>query len=286
MVAAMAAFAVEDVLIKLAAERLPTGQILLVLGLGGTLAFAALARRAGRPVIGPALRHPAVMARNAGEVIGTAGFVTALALVPLSTLTAIFQAMPLAVTLGAALFLGERVGWRRWSAILVGFAGVLLILRPGTEGFRPEALWALLAVAGLALRDLATRRVPPRVSTLELAVWGFAAVGLLGAGQLALSGGAVLPDAREAALLAAALAVGLVAYAALTAATRAGTVADIAPFRYSRLLFGLALGALVFGERPDAATLAGAALILASGLYTLARERARLSALSNPPAAR
>lgn len=276
MVAAMAAFAIEDMFVKLAAtDGMPTGQILLALGLGGTAAFWALAARAGQPVLGPAFLHPAVLWRNGAEVVGTLGFITALALTPLSTATAIFQATPLVVTLGAALFLGETVGWRRWSAICVGLGGVLLILRPGTAAFDWAMLWSVLAVIGLSARDIATRRVPAEIGTLQLSAWGFGAVGLLGAGLLAVSGGAVWPDAGQAIWLSAALVCGIGGYWAITAAMRAGEVSLIAPFRYSRLVFGLVLGVTVFGERPDAFTLAGAALVIGSGLYSFARERAR-----------
>jgi len=87
-----------------------------------------------------------VIARNVGEMVGTFGFVTAFTLTKLTTTTAIFQATPLAVTLGAAVLFGEEVGWKRWLAMGVGFAGVLIVIRPGFEGFEPASLWAVLAV--------------------------------------------------------------------------------------------------------------------------------------------
>lgn len=285
MVVSMAGFAIEDMFIKLAAADLPVGQILLLLGLSGTLFFILLGRATGAPGLwSPAALHPAVMLRNLGEIAGTAGFVTAITLAPLTVTTAVFQALPLAVTLGAAVFLGERVGWRRWSAIGVGFAGVMVVIRPGAESFDPGALWMILAVAGLAARDLATRRVPPAVHTLQLAGWGLVAVALLGAVMLGFSGGAVWPDGRTAAFLGGAMAAGFLSYWALTASTRIGDMAAVTPFRYVRLLFALIIGAAVFGERPDLLTYLGAALIIASGLYTLARER-RLRRLSSRTAA-
>lgn len=280
MVGSMAAFAIEDMFVKFVAVDMPTGQILMFLGLGGIPVFGWLAHRKGARVWTRDALHPTVIWRNAGEVIGTWGFITALALVPLATVSAILQAMPLAVTFGAALFLGEAVGWRRWTAILVGFFGVLMVIRPGLSGFDANALWALLAVAGLSLRDLATRRVPRTVSSTQLSVWGFAAVALLGAAMLAVSGGAVWPEPVQILWLACALTGGIVGYWAITEAMRLGEVATVTPFRYSRLVFALIIGVLVFGERPDAATLLGAALIIASGLYTFARERRLKRALS------
>lgn len=280
MVAAMAGFAMEDMFIKWAASDLPTGQILLMIGLVGAAVFAAMARAQGQRTFVAAALHPAVIGRNLGEMIGTYGFVTALTLAPLSTVSAVAQAMPLAVTMGAALFLGETVGWRRWTAIVVGFLGVLLIIRPGLEGFDPNALWAVLAVFGLGARDLFTRRMPAEITTMQLSVWGFLAVALLGAGMLSVSGGGQVPATAQTGYVAGALAFGIAAYWALTAANRLGEMSVITPFRYSRLIFGVALGVLVFDERPDALTLLGGLVIIGSGLYTFARERARKRALS------
>ena len=280
MVASMAGFAVEDMFIKWAAAGIPTGQILVLLSVFGTPFFAIMARRQGTSFWDRSAWHPAVMWRNGGEMVGTAGFVTALALTPLTTATAIFQATPLAVTFGAALFLGETVGWRRWTAILMGFCGVLLIIRPGMDGFNFHSLWSVVAVIGLSARDVATRRIPSTISTMQLATWGFAAVGLLGAGMLTLSGGAVWLTLPQMGYIGGALVCGIAAYWAIILATRIGEVSVITPFRYARLIFALIIGTLVFHERPDAITLAGAALIIGSGLYTFARERFRKRTLS------
>lgn len=280
MIASMAGFAAEDMFIKWAASDLPAGQILLLIGLAGGAVFALFARMQGQRTLTPAALHPAVLGRNAGEMIGTYGFVTALTLAPLSTVSAVAQAMPLAVTMGAALFLGERVGWRRWTAITVGFFGVLLIIRPGFDGFDPNALWAVLAVFGLGARDLFTRKMPASITTMQLSVWGFLAVALLGAGMLLTSGGGKLPTGAQTGYIGGALAFGIAAYWALTAANRLGEMSVITPFRYSRLVFGVTLGVVVFSERPDMLTLLGGLIIIGSGLYTFARERARKRALS------
>ena len=275
MTAAMAGFAIEDMFIKWAAADVPTGQILLLLSVFGTPFFALLARRQGARIWDRKALHAAVVWRNGGEMLGTAGFVTALALTPLTSSTAIFQATPLAVTLGAALFLGETVGWRRWTAILVGFCGVIMIIRPGMNGFDINSLWSIVAVIGLSARDVATRRIPQNISTMQLAAWGFIAVGILGAGMLAVSGGAIFLNSAQAGYMGGALLFGIGAYWAITQASRLGEISVITPFRYSRLIFALIIGAVVFAERPDVITLSGAALIIGSGLYTFARERLR-----------
>ena len=282
MVAAMGGFALEDMFVKKVATVLPVGQILVIIGGGGAAVFAAWALARGERLFAPVMFTRAMAIRNAGEAFGTLLFVTAISLAPLSVVSAILQATPLAVTLGAAVFLGAPVGWRRWAAILVGFAGVLMVVQPGAAGFKPEALFAVGAVVGLAARDLATRVAPATVSTQILSAWGFAMAALAGVALLPFGAGPAMPDAAMAGRLAGALACGVVGYYAITAAMRLGEVAVVTPFRYTRLVFALAIGVMVFGEQPNVLTLAGAAVIIASGLYTLWRER-RAAPLSPGP---
>ena len=195
MILAMALFAIEDIFLKFAAVDLPTGQIVFLSGALGMPVFFILARRAGVRVVSRGFLHPSVLARNFGEMVGTLGYITALALVPLATVSAVLQALPLGVTMAAALFLGEPVGWRRWSAIAVGFLGVLLVIQPGTAGFRPEALWVLLTVVGLTLRDLATRAIPVGSSTAQVSAWGLGSVALLGLFMMIWQGDWTMPTA-------------------------------------------------------------------------------------------
>lgn len=286
MTVSMALFAFEDMFLKLAAVSLPPGQIVFLSGTLGALVFAVLARLNGERVITRGLWHPAVVARNIGEMVGSLGYIIALATLPLATVSAVLQATPLAVTLGAALFLREQVGWRRWLAIGIGFAGVLLVIRPGMEGFRPEALWVLLSVAGIGLRDLATRRISVAASTNQISAWGLMAVALLGALMMAATGDVVRPEPAQVGFLAGVLIFGTAGYWAVTAATRQAEISVVAPFRYMRLLFALIVAVTVFSERPDIVTLSGAALIIGSGLYAFARERARQRALSLGASAR
>lgn len=273
MVLAMIGFAVEDMFVKLLSDNLPVGQILLMLGLSGTVVFALMARAQGARLLIPALFSPAVMLRNLGEVIAALGYVTAIALTTLSSASAILQATPLAVTLGAALFMGAQVGWRRWAAILVGFLGVLMIVRPGLDGFQPASLFAVLAVVGLAIRDLATRAVPGTVSSMQLSCYAFAMLVLTGAAMLALSGDPVALTPFNWACLLGAMVFGVMGYYFIVGAMRIGDVAAVTPFRYTRLVFALMLGVILLGERPDIWTLSGALIVIASGLYTLIRER-------------
>ena len=276
MVAAMACFALEDVLLKQMSVTLPVGQVLAMTGVGGALVFSFIARVAGRPVLSRAALLRPVMLRNLTEALGSTAFVTALALTTLSGASAILQATPLAMTLGASLYFGETVRWRRWTAIVVGFIGVLLIIQPGMASFSPASLFAVVAVLMLAVRDLCGRAVPPSVSSVQLAAWGFASLVPAGLATLALMGTppAVLTAGgwvRQGAVLV----VGCAGYYAIVAATRTGEVSAVVPFRYTRLIFALILGFFVFGERPDALMITGAVLIVGSGLYTVWRTALR-----------
>ncbi len=271
----MAGFAVEDMFLKSAAQTLPVGEILILFGGAGMLVFAALAKRRGERVLHPAILAPVILIRALFEVTGRLFYTLAIALTPLSNASAILQATPLVVIAGAALVFGERVGWRRWTAVSVGFLGVLIILRPGLEGFTPLALLAVIGTIGFAGRDLATRAAPPVLSNFQLGVYGFAMMVPAGALLLGLSGGAQVPDTYAAADLVCATAIGVSAYYALTRAMRTGDVSVVTPFRYTRLIFAMILGMAVFAERPDMMTVAGSVLIVASGVYALLRSRSR-----------
>jgi drug/metabolite transporter (DMT)-like permease len=285
MVLGMGGFAAEDAFIKLASANVPPGQILLTLGVCGGILFSAIARARGHRVSSREALHWAVLGRNVSEMLGSVCFVVALALVPLVTATAIFQAMPLAVTMGAALFLGEQVGWRRWTAILVGFAGVMVIIRPGAAGFEPAALLAVGAVVGLAARDLFTRRIPGRIDTMLLTSWASWRWPWSGRRSSGSPAGRCGPRGPTRSFCWGRWPSGGVGYWLLTASTRLGELSAIMPFRYARLLFALGIGVLLFAERPDAWTLLGAAVIVGSGTYTFTRERARARAAALSTAA-
>lgn len=273
MVVSMVLFAFEDMCIKLLTTTLPYAQVLGMIGLLGWFSFWILLRRQGGRLWTRALLDPLVLLRNLAEAVGSIGIVVALALTELSSTAAIMQALPLAIVLGAALFLGEPVGWRRWSAIIAGFLGVILVIRPGLAGFQPVSLMAVVAVLGLAARDLATRRIPRGIHSMQLAASAFFAI-FVAAVLMGLVMGQrpVLPDVREWLILAGCMAVGIGGYSLLVTATRLGEASALAPFRYARLVFALILALLVFGERPDTLTLTGAAIIVGSGCYAMLRE--------------
>lgn len=276
MTGAMAMFALEDAGIKLLAQRLPVGQIVATIGVLGLGIFWMLLARQGGRMLTRDLIRPVVVLRNAGETLGTLSFVSAVALTDLASASAILQALPLALVLGAALFLRERVGWRRWLAILIGFAGVVAIIRPGLSAFQPASVLALVAVAGLAIRDLSTRRMPRHVPSHQLSASAFGVLAPAGLILAAAQGTPLLrPTGAEVATFAACIGVGVAGYAMMVMATRVGEASMVAPFRYTRLVFALVLAVLVFAERPDAVTLAGAAVICGSGGFAMWRELRR-----------
>ena len=217
--------------------------------------------------------RPLVAIRVLGEAGGTVTFLVALAHLPIANVSAVLQALPLAVTMGAALVFNEGVGWRRWLAIAIGFAGVLIIVRPGFEGFSVYSLLALASVACCAVRDLATNRIPRAIPTLLVSTATAFAMTVLGAALLSPMGGWTPMTGTGTALLALAAVLVLIGYQFIIMAMRVGDISFIAPFRYTALLWSILLGMFIFGDVPDPPMILGATVIIGSGLYALYRER-------------
>ena len=275
MAAAMAAFTINDATTKAVSAEMNFGQIMLVRGLFATVLIAALAlhQQALRPL--RTLMMKAVVLRVAGEVGGTILLLAAIVKLPLANATAILQVLPLAITLGAALTFGEPVGWRRWLAIVAGLIGVLIVVRPGIEGFNQFSLFALTSVIFCAIRDLATKRISAAIPSLFVTLLTTVSVTIAGTGMLVPLGGWTPPSGRALALLAFAAVLLLIGYQCIIMALRTGDISAVAPFRYSALLWAMLFGYLVFGDRPDAMMVTGAAIIVLSGLYAFYRERMR-----------
>ena len=276
MTLAMAGFALEDLLIKILSASMPASQILIYIGVFAGLLFCVIAKISRVPVFKKdILKNRTVIIRTIADMFGAVFIVMAISLVPLSTVSSILQATPLLVTLGAALMFNESVGWRRWSAVFVGFFGVVLILKPGMNGFQAPSLLALLGVIFLALRDLVTRKIKDDIPSLTVSIYAFSAAALGGVLAIPFNGQFVVLNTQQWIMILIAALIGCFSYLTLVLATRAGDISAIAPFRYTRLIFALILSVMVLNERPDLLTLIGAVIIIASGCYTFWRENLR-----------
>jgi drug/metabolite transporter (DMT)-like permease len=278
MIAAMAAFVINDALMKVAATTLPTGQVIFLRGLMAVPILGALMIATDSRGILGAFTHPGILSRGVVEIAAAALYLSALFHMPIADTTAILQATPLAITAGAALFLGAPVGWRRWLATMVGLVGVIIIIRPGASAFNPYATLAVLSVVFVAARDLITRRLGADVTTPAIAFVSMTMVGLSGIGFLAFETWRwPAPDALLA-LLGASVAM-LCAQYWIILGMRTGEIAVVAPFRYSITLWAILAGFLVWREVPDLASWIGIAIVTGAGLYTFLREHRLARAL-------
>ncbi|MFD1986933.1 DMT family transporter [Mesorhizobium newzealandense] len=273
MVVAMAGFTLNDAITKYSSQSMNMAQVMLIRGAFATLFVGSLAWQRGALVRLRSMLEPMVALRVLGEAGGTVTFLIALAHLPIASVSAVLQALPLAVTMGAALVFNEGVGWRRWLAIAVGFAGVLVIVRPGFEGFSVYSLVALACVACCAVRDLATKRIPQAIPTLLVSTATALAMTILGAALLSPMGGWTPMTGKSTALLALAAVLVLIGYQFIIMAMRAGDISFIAPFRYTALIWSILLGLFIFSDIPDLPMIIGATIIIGSGLYALYRER-------------
>lgn len=275
MMGSMAAFTINDTLVKLVGQAIPLFQLVAMRGALATVLVFFLARHLGALHVDFSRHDKWLIAfRCVAELAATFFFLTALMHMPLANVTAVLQALPLTVTMGAALFFGEVIGWRRIVAIALGFFGMILIVRPGPDGFSIYAIYALIAVAAVTARDLITRRmsadVPSMVVTLatSLSITLAATIASILEGWVPISTGPGMMIAGAAVFV-------LMGYLFSVMVMRVGEVGFVAPFRYSSLIWALGLGWVVFGDWPDGITMLGAALVVGAGMFTLFRERSR-----------
>lgn len=273
MMGAMAAFTCNDTLVKAVGGDLPLSQILVLRGVMASLLIFLLARYQGSLRLKLSRKDRVLVALRCGAEAGaTFFFLTALMRMPIANITAVLQMLPLTVTLGAAVLFREPVGWRRMMAILAGFCGMLLIVRPGPAGFDAASLYALGAVACVTLRDLVTRRMSANVPSLTVTL--LASLSVLAFGSIYSFWQDWQPvSARELGMLAGAACFILGGYLCSVMTMRVGDIAVVSPFRYTGLLWALVLGWAVFGDWPDVLTLMGGALVVAAGMFTFFRER-------------
>jgi len=268
MIASMLAFTLVDSLVKLLSAHMSVGQILSIFGAGTAGCFAMLARSQRQRIFSSAYLHPALAVRCFGEIVGGSCLVIALANTSLSAVTALIQFVPLLLTAMAMVMLGERRTMARIIAVLAGFAGTIIIIRPTVEGFDLYLLAGFFAAVGLALRDLSVRLMPPEMPIAGLSFYGGVAVASTGLVMMMLDGGGTMPSGWPffyAVIMVMLAAAGLWGIAL---SLRLADISAISPFRYSRIIFGMVIGIMVFSEQIDSFMIAGSALILGAGLFS------------------
>ncbi|MCG6111468.1 MAG: DMT family transporter [Paracoccus sp.] len=272
MTLSMIGFTCNDAIIKFVTQDMPLYQAITLRGLFVMLALVALASRTGglRLRIPQAARRPMTL-RLIGEIGSTLLFLNALQRMAIADLTAVMQSLPLVVMLGAALFFGESLGWRRVLAVGVGMLGVLIILRPGGGTFGIWSLVALGAMLMVALRDLSTRQFGRDVASSTIAFYAAVLVTLTGL-LFSLGQGWIMPTGAQISLLLLSAAFLTVGYVSAVAAMRVGEISAVSPFRYTSLLAAIVLGLVIFGDWPDLWTWVGSALVVGAGIYTIWRE--------------
>jgi drug/metabolite transporter (DMT)-like permease len=272
MAIAMAAFVSNDTLLKLLSQELPVGTLIFVRGVFASLVLLAATAFSGALPKLPQMFSRNVLVRSLTDVMSTILFISALVHMPIGNLTSVVQAAPLAVTALAAIVLKERVGWRRTLAMVTGFLGVMLIMKPSTGGIDRYSVMALMVVAGVAVRDILTRRIPASVPALVVALANsiFVVVGALGLALL--EGGLVIPNGYQTMHLAAAGAFLSLGYLFMVQTLRYADISASATIRFSVVLWALLSGVVIFGEWPDRYAIVGIFLIVGAGVYTLHRE--------------
>ncbi|MZR30175.1 EamA family transporter [Sneathiella sp. DP05] len=269
----MAAYVANDTVMKLLSDHLNLYQAMFLRGIFTTMLIGGLCLFKGVLIYRiPKGDRLTISLRLVGEVGGTVFYLTALFHMPIANASAILQALPLAVTLAGAIFLSETVGWRRYLAIISGFLGVLMIVRPGSDGFNEYSMFAVVAVLFIVLRDISTRRLSVGVPSLFISLLTSVAVMSVGA-LLSLTEEWRPVSFGELSLLAVAALFIIFGYLFSVMAMRIGDISFSSPFRYTILIWAIIIGIVVFGDIPDNWTIMGSLIIVGSGVYTFYRER-------------
>jgi drug/metabolite transporter (DMT)-like permease len=272
MIGAMIGFTATDALMKVATATLPPSEIIVFRSLLGAIFLAAIMRTQGPLPEIAKMFHPRVFQRTLFEAVFIVTYVIALSLAPFALVFSVLQSAPIMITAFAALIWRDAVGWRRWSAVFLGFAGVALVIKPSLQGLPPAMALALVAALMVAGRDLTSRVIPASVPGLAVT---FASLGGMAAGGLMLAPFEtwVMPSPWVWLVLSlAGLSVAIGCYLVIFAYRTAETSA-ISPFRYASVAFAILIGWIVWGQVPDTLAMTGIALIVACGLYMMHRER-------------
>ena len=280
MLISMASFAVGDTFVKISGAFLSPAQIMFFLIAGGLIIFAIIAKFKGESLLDRRACSSVLLIRYCAEMVGLVAMIIGLTKIPLSVVGTVTQASPILVAAGAVIFFKEVISWRRWTSIFIGFVGVVLVIQPGGQNLDYAVIWAVVALIAFSIRDLVTRLTPPDIPSSSIATFTMIAAFPFTTAWVFLSGEKFFPPEMDWAVVSSMIILGSFGYLLLITSLRLGELSAIMPFRYSRIVFLLVLGFLVFGERPTASMLIGATLILISGVYIMWREKVVKSGLN------
>ena len=280
MLISMASFAVGDTFVKISGAFLSPAQIMFFLIAGGLIIFALIAKFKGENLLDSRAFSPVLIIRYLAEMIGLVAMIMGLTKIPLSVVGTVTQASPILVAAGAVFFFKEIVSWRRWSSIFIGFIGIVLVIQPSGQNLDYAVIWAVVALVAFSIRDLVTRLTPPDIPSASIATFTMIAAFPFTAAWVYFGGEKFFPPEMDWAVVSSMIILGSFGYLLLITSLRLGELSAIMPFRYSRIVFLIILGFLVFGERPTASMLIGATLILISGVYIMWREKVIKSGLN------
>ena len=270
MIAANACFIANDALMKLAMEIIPVGESIFIRGVATGFLFLLIFTFTSNTFKIAPLLNWRIGARSLAEIVASAGYLIALTGMPIGDLAGLLQLVPLLLMAGAAIFLTEQIGWRRWTAAAVGLAGALLIVRPTGNSVTAYHAVALVCILGICARDLITRGLPAELSSLAISATSAAGLALAG-----LCFGVVetwkMPDAAALAYTVGSSFFLVGANTWLVVAMRSGEMGTVGPFRYTSLIWAVLAGYLIWGEVPKFWSWIGMALLVAAGIYSLRR---------------
>jgi drug/metabolite transporter (DMT)-like permease len=270
MLAGIALFSFNDALGKWLLLDYSVGELLLIRSAAALVVLAPLLRNTGIVPFTTAPQPALQIARIVLSALEVAMFFWAVSYLPLADAVTFYLAGPIYVTALSVILLGETVGWRRWSAVVVGFAGVVLALRPSAASFTLPALIALGGSIFFAVLMVTTRML--RHTSDMVLISGQIGATLL-FGVVFAPFGWVTPSLRDFLLLSLFGVVSIVALACVNRSLKSAPASVVVPYQYTMIVWAIMLGYVVFGDVPDVLTLSGAAIIIAAGLYIFWRER-------------
>jgi drug/metabolite transporter (DMT)-like permease len=280
MLAGIALFSINDALGKWLLETYSVAELLLVRSAAALILLAPFIRQAGIAAFASAPRPLLQIARVILSTLEVAMFFWAVSYLPLADTVTFYLAAPIYVTALSVMLLGEHVGWRRWCAVMVGFVGVVLALRPSAASLTLPAVIALTGSVFFAFLMIATRLLRETSNTILIA-------GQLGGtllfGAVLAPFGWITPSPVDFALLSLFGVISIVALACVNLSLKLAAASIVVPYQYTLIIWAVVLGYFVFGDVPDLFTVSGAMIIAAAGLYIFWREQRQGKRAATPP---